>query len=866
MVEREVQKTFIETAAFRAAKRKIVTKNLVVIKGNSGDGKTTLALRLLAWLGQRGTSEDGPGGERRRIKKAIQLHELNSWDETVAPNLMLAIFHDDILADTGHFEQWQRRQHAIVTSISGDTTCQANCLIVVIRNDVFSEYEAKLSKDGFFNSDNIVDLSSAEYIITKERLDILNVYKPNNLKLTQNEELEIVESAPNIGFPQCCCLFQDVPDLQCLKVDFFKKPLHFMDKTLSKLSPIKQIALLFLLLNGGEVIAEHLDPNGDALNKDALKAAFEIDETDEPSCLSINKTAMRLKRTLDILAGSLVTEGTNWDWRRREEVKHYHFAHDSIQDAMAIWYAKRTLMGFIQNCPTDSLSYLKCCIGDSTCHIHVAYDNSTLYKRLLRELKSRSSYAYRCLASLNLWRNEDFLSEFFKWLEQQNAVKHVYVDWTAADYLFIVYAAQVDNLPLLKHLFRKCTNRPQLKNALDAACRSASKDCALYILSRGVTPDSTSMLSTIEGGDMVLLTKMLTYEGLANAKLHHHFFGEMNILHLACVHEREDMTVFLAKECQYLTKEKDGKGNSILHLAAQTGSISMFDQMAALLLLGKNKAEIEKFLSTLVSKFKRTILHSFWMEENKDMLLHLCGKYPFLLDQRDALGFHCLHYAAKISGNVEWYKHIEACVLKNKPVHQARGYIENLACGKRTTILHASIKARHKALSLYLCRVYPGLLQKSDAFRWHPLHYVIQFSDQTEWYLEVERLTCSTNSDHFVETLQTDGMHTLLHECCRCRRKDLSLYLCEKYPNLLPKTTWLGMNCLHYLVSHSDLNWYKAMETYVIEYEHLHPDDLPIREMRTSAGESILDLAKTAENEEEDMDDLCNYLSQNLSM
>ncbi|XP_021354091.1 uncharacterized protein LOC110450736 [Mizuhopecten yessoensis] len=484
------EKKFYPTKGFCDAKDKLQKNRVVVIKGNTGDGKTAIAVQLLHWL-----------SEEQQAGQPLQIHKIEDL-RLLAPKLKLITYIDDIFGEKNvsktDVQEWNKRISDVET-LFVDKQTQTNFLIVTIRNEVFNSLQ-KRSPGTILIKDNIIDLSSHTYQFAEEKKELLELYKPKHFSWTDQEKKQISTYAPNIGFPQCCQLFYNSEELQKERVRFFENPFYFLNEALSRLQECS--ALLYLFLNGGMIRVNDLDPNSKKVDEKLLEEAFEInliDGEDYRTKLTYKKKVGFVKETLEKLLGFLVVKETHFrfyvDFVAKE--KHwsvedvYRFNHDSIYVAVAFLYGKVTPIGYIQNCPSKSLSYLT--TSETTANmIVISSDHYTeMCERLLREFES---------------------------------------------------------------------------------CSRSAEECALYLLCEGVEPDEDTVMCVVEGRSEEVLRKLLQYDVTPIAR----DFDSNNVLHWACVYERDEMVTLLCDTYPHLVHDTNMSGFTPIHAAAFGGKCSVF--------------------------------------------------------------------------------------------------------------------------------------------------------------------------------------------------------------------------------------------------------------------------------------------------
>ncbi|XP_021373245.1 uncharacterized protein LOC110463181 isoform X2 [Mizuhopecten yessoensis] len=168
-IEEDKKRTFIATKGFQDAKEKLHKNQVLVIKGNTGDGKTTTAIHLILGL-----------IEEQQGRQPLQLHNIKDLD-SLPPKSKLITFIDDIFGEKVAHEkdvgEWNKRIESVLPTLCGDKPTEANFLLITIRNEAFNSLRSHSLENVFVDS-NIIDLSSDVYKIEGEKLKLLELYKP----------------------------------------------------------------------------------------------------------------------------------------------------------------------------------------------------------------------------------------------------------------------------------------------------------------------------------------------------------------------------------------------------------------------------------------------------------------------------------------------------------------------------------------------------------------------------------------------------------------------------------------------------------------------------------------------------------------
>ncbi|XP_060071631.1 uncharacterized protein LOC132551500 [Ylistrum balloti] len=688
-IKKEKEKKFLSTKAFRDAQKKLQKNKIIVIKGNTGDGKTSTAIQLMDLL-----------IKEQQCRQPLQLHKIENLD-LLSPNSNLVTCIDDIFGekDKGNADVQEWNQRISKVDVLFDSK-QTNVLLLTIRNEIFNAL-GKRSFGTVFTPNNIIDLSSKEYKIAEERKALLELYKPNAFSWTEEEKKRVLTCAPNVGFPQCCHLFYNSVQLQKERARFFEKPSEFLIEALSRMQECS--AILFLFLNG-MLRVKDLDPNNDNINKTLLDQAFNIklfDGGDYRGPLTVMERVGFVKESLDKLIGFLVVK--EYDWWTGDEM--YKFNHDSIHVTVALLYWKKTPVGYIQNSPRESLKYLT--ISKTTLNmIAISSDEYTyLCERLLRELDKR--VIITGIRSLDVWNDDGFVGRFFRYLNEK----------------------KVDKV-----------------SVLNKACDYGVANCALYLLSEGVKPNKdTAWWSLITGcgeyrkGDVDVLKKAFVY---LNAEM------KMDLLYRACWYGSEECASYLlekgVKADNYtpwwplITGIRyGGKGDvdvltKVYPYVSDKAKLNLLNEACrsvsrdcALYLLRKGvKPNQGTGLWKLV---KGSYMHGEGVDVLKEVVKYTDGKMRLkMLNQACQSGFEdCAFYL--LHEGVKPDKHTLFCVVWGGSVNLLRSLeqynvIETARYDDNNNVLHVACEEEREELVMLLCEKYPRLVRETNKSGERPLH------------------------------------------------------------------------------------------------------------------------------------------------
>ncbi|XP_033739844.1 uncharacterized protein LOC117327114 [Pecten maximus] len=824
MIKEEIEKKkkkFLETKAFLDAKDKLQKNRVLVIKGNTGDGKTSTAIQLLHWL-----------IEEQQCREPRQLFDIKDF-ELMTSNSNLVTFIDDIFGeeDVGRndVQEWNKRLKHVQRLFVGEQI-QANFLLITIRNEIFNAL-GKSSLGEIFIPDYIIDLSSGEYRIADEKRELLERYRPGNFSWTEQEIENILSYAPYIGFPKCCELFCESNDheLQKTRSDFFMKPVKFLKEAFSRLPECS--AILFLFLNGGEIKVKDLDPNGDKVNKTLLEEAFDINLVDcevDRTSMTFKKKVGFVKESFERLLGFLVRK----EKHRLSGDEMYRFDHSSIYFTVALLYGDKTPVGYIQNCPRNFLRYITTSKTFENMVVISSDDYTDMCKRLLQEfqcevpevipfndIKDSSTWIDNfvkrydfekisiSIGSLDVWKDPVFLEEFFELLNEREVNKLEVLNKAC------YFCAEECALYLLRkgvqpdkdtrwwslitrgghgkgdaHVLMKVVKylNDEIKlNLLNEACRFSSEECVLCLLCEVDKPDKNILLDVVKGGSVILFYKLQNYDVSLTVRDN----DNNNFLHVACQYNRVEMVSMLCEKYPDLVHDTNHAGQTPLYLAAGKGNCSIFKLVERTVLNSLYRDEDEQHKCKTEDVVHRSCACSKYMSQ-------LVNNYGWEIDDNrvDKYGWEIDDNRVDKYG---WGKDDYRVPIRDP-------HIPLYGNGKAWTILHESCAGGSKKLLVYLCEKYPALTTVVDSYG-----------------------------------------RTVLHVSCMFEHREMCVYLCESVPQLIRELDNKGRHCLHYIAMYtSDVDLFTECETRVKQYMESLKLKYDIRTIWTWEGRSVLDLAK----------------------
>ncbi|XP_021364559.1 uncharacterized protein LOC110457555, partial [Mizuhopecten yessoensis] len=708
MIEEEVKNNkFMMTKSFQDAKEKLQKNHVVIIKGNTGDGKTATAVQLIHLL-----------CKEQQGRQPVELHNIEHLDFLPIKSQLIT-FIDDIFGEKVVCEsdvvEWNKRIKSILPMLRGDKDTEANFLLITIRNEVFNSLK-KCSLEKIFTEFNITDLSSNNYKVKEEKEELLELYKPktDGFSWSEKEKEEIVKCAPGIGFPQCCRLFRDIPDLQEKRVEFFKFPFLFLKEALSKLTECT--ALLFLFLSEGEIKVKDLEPNGEKVSKILLEQSFKVDllgVKDDKSMWSYEKKIGFVQQNLEAFLGSLVVKEKHWSG---DDV--YRFYHDSIHATVALLYGAKSPKGYIEHCPRNSLRYITTSKRLSDRIVISPEKYTYMYERLHREFECEDKYG-AFIDSLDVWTDGEFLRGFVRWLSEENVDKLDVLNKACSSgaekialHLLTEGVKPDMNTPLWSLIKRRCyvdgeyvdvlkkvvvyLNDEIKLDLLNIACCSGLGVCSKYLLSEEVGCEENTPFCAVKQKSVNVLKNIAS--GL-NDEI------KLAVLNVSCYTGSEECATYI------LSKGVKPDWNT-WNCGSRGGSVNIRAK------LGECIVDLEKMGDNLPLSHNNALYHACWCEREKEVEI-LCETYPHLIDDTDQVGLTPLFVGAE-TGNLGIFHRVERFILKSLQRdevehHQCesvdgRVVHKNCVCSQYMsqkvdiegeTVLHASCRNGHMEICKY---------------------------------------------------------------------------------------------------------------------------------------------------------------------
>lgn len=210
-----MQTLFVETRAFREILQTLKAKNFVIINGNQGDGKTTLAYNAMHFLTTRG---------KRPLEINMQSqHDWNIFTKSSKENLVILI--DNVFGEysvsSERVSQWSHQSRVLQDALSHDE--RNNYLIITIRSEIYRQCGENITSDTFFNSAIVHISQGSKYGLNEEEMK--SIFQKNVPAGCNPKRMPIPSiNVRKLGFQQCCRLFKEIPKLRDMGIRFFENP------------------------------------------------------------------------------------------------------------------------------------------------------------------------------------------------------------------------------------------------------------------------------------------------------------------------------------------------------------------------------------------------------------------------------------------------------------------------------------------------------------------------------------------------------------------------------------------------------------------------------------------------------------------
>ncbi|XP_062566387.1 serine/threonine-protein phosphatase 6 regulatory ankyrin repeat subunit A-like [Saccostrea cucullata] len=844
----EITPMFVKTRTMDKILNVIKRNGFVLVRGNQGDGKTTLSRHILTELQKEG-------------KHPLQIMSTNDIYSLIPSCSNVAIFLDNIFGETFVLNEEVRyffnQLDLIKVLVSNDDISDGNMLIVTIRSEIYNEIKQKLEGSEFLRS-AVVNISDIENRINRKELeDFVTKYDLQDI-ISIDKVLEIKTLGCSIGIPQC---FRLLKDGKCNNVDtyeLFEEPLKYLrneiKERIGEKKP-KTAVLVYILFCGGRVAAETLQtPSSDRQRK---QKAFEIIGMKTDTAFMQD-----FQRSTECYEGSFI----EYD----EIEKIFKFTHSSVQDSLFLYIFQFHPKDVISLCDPFLLVSLATKSVKAVNTVTITDEMfPDVIDRIIILLKGAKASEYKAVSLLKLWSDEAFFRKVF---QNEEFINVMINNVDENDDSMLVHFSEAGHAKWVECLLR-LSSQKQIFTSLQKACSQNHLDVVEFILKMDIDPstilgdqgktilhiackhgyfnmcrflvdtypcllklrsyDGETVLHDVSWGGNVELLQLLLQEGLdVNCKA----YNGRTVFHSCCLNGMIEMCKYLLDKQPHFLYECNTYGLNALHYAAYGGNVELFK---FLLLEGID-------VSSQTNEGK-TVLHCCCADGQIEICKYLVREYPQLLNIIDKSGSTVLYdaayggnvdlfqflaetgldvnrktyqgstvlYSSCFAGKIEMFKYLvkscgngklEMCkYLINTFPHlkfvkdsfdktilhsAAMGDLQDITTKAGKSVLHFAACSGHIDLFRYLLGTYPHLLEIRTVDDQNLLHAAAE-GGNIDLLMFLIGMGMDINS-------KTALGQTVLHKCFRCGSVEMSIHLVETYPQLLDCMDNQGLNALFY--------------------------------------------------------------------
>ncbi|VDI02086.1 Hypothetical predicted protein [Mytilus galloprovincialis] len=325
------QGTFVETNAVRKCKEWMNKKDVFVIIGNEGSGKSRIGLELLRQFGLIDEDFD-----------LLKVTNIKQVKDLITDERKTAVLIDDEFRSKENSNK-NLNNCDILDFLSARKHKKNMKIIFTVNSSTMSSFKIVLVSHGLFQNCCKIDLSTDRFCMSEEEKASLlfNFCKKQNISNTWdlydgNKDLsldrrtvyDIAKTDPFTGYPKLCCMFTSNKRFLQLGINFFKHPDQSLMNEINSLRDstdinpdlnISYALLVYTLLNTGCLEINKID-----LTK--LKAIMDSFCNSQRRRLFNNK----VKKIAEQMDGRLLKQDS--------QTMVYHFKHPMIYEALAISY------------------------------------------------------------------------------------------------------------------------------------------------------------------------------------------------------------------------------------------------------------------------------------------------------------------------------------------------------------------------------------------------------------------------------------------------------------------------------------------------------------------------------------------------
>lgn len=702
----------VETSSLKKARTILKEHGMVVITGQPGEGKTTMAVSLALTEFERG--------------RCLNLSACRDWREIDLEEKRIdAVIIDDIFGRSALKESLIEEWIPMLEEIERAVAEKQMSVVVTTREYIFKNMKDTEARQPIVGNERAIISLSSKYLSDEEKREMLRNHAQLKGHTTLTEDMinkcvkefsyykrDNVEGF-HFGFPECVDMFFRNKDLFKKESSFFKQPNEFFMKCLHDLfksesnEKLNFKTFVTVWANEGRITDEELDltSNEDSgIVKTVLqKCGYQF----EPSIKS------RLRKTLKQHLGDFIVYS--------EEKQEYRFRHNVIEDMVGLVISKEIKNQTLNFCGHDFLfSFVT--IDEAKPKDYCVFIGKHMYQhlaeacaRLLRRSNSATEnvdFSEHAISrnksnktvmkeNINVtvlkhdaFKNKAFVKVFIDHIYKNDIINTQIMSLSGFLYNYGVYMKEEKNMCIFSYsiyiqakaifeeiLSRNILNLTDIQFSLTLVVHFGFRDTVVRLLEAGVTPDGNALYIAIHRQDTDMLSTLL------NAK-------EINVNDKGDIQDGNCPIIIASSKGFDIGVEMLIKKGADLSMQNDTGLTAL--DMAILAkkhtLCCKLLIDKEAPLDIGHGKFKRTPLHFAALKGLLEVVKILLKKGASVLERDNKK--HCAVHLAAMKGNVDVVKEL---LTHDKSQASLRTYYKQTP-SEHMTVFHIAVWKKNLSL------------------------------------------------------------------------------------------------------------------------------------------------------------------------